>query len=82
MEVTALEDICYLPPSSLIQCPTPRYDATLKNVQNDRKVLITLDLNLRGDFSPWTYFGLSYITFISFFLVIPIITLVDHPRIG
>ena len=82
MEVTALEDICYLPPSSLIQCLTSRYDATLKNVQDDRKVLITSDLNLRGDFSPWTYFGLSYITFISSFHVIPIITLVDHPRIG
>ena len=50
MEVTALEDICYLPPSSLIQYLTPRYDAILKNVQDDRKVLITLDLNLRGDF--------------------------------
>ena len=30
VEVTALEDICYLPLSSLIQCPTPRHDATLK----------------------------------------------------
>ena len=82
MGVTALEDICYLPSSSLIQCPTPRYDVILKNVQDDRKVLITSDLNLRGDFSPWTYFGLSYITFISSFHVIPIITLVDHPQIG
>ena len=81
MEVTALEDICYLPPSSLIQCPTLRYDAILKNIQDD-KVLITSDLHLQGDFSPRMYFGLSYITFISFFLVIPIITLVDHPQIG
>ena len=55
MEVTALEDICYLPPSSLIQCSTSCYDATLKNVQDDRKVLIILDLHLRGDFSPRTY---------------------------
>ena len=55
MEVTALQDICYLPPSSLIQCPTLHYDATLKNIQGDRKVLITSDLPLRGDFSPWTY---------------------------
>ena len=30
VKVTDLEDICYLPPSSLIQCLTPRYDATLK----------------------------------------------------
>ena len=30
MEVTTLKDICYPPLSSLIQYPTPRYDATLK----------------------------------------------------
>ena len=59
MEVTTLQDICYLPPSSLIQCPTLRYDATLKNVQDDRKDLITSDLYLRGDISPRTYLGLS-----------------------
>ena len=59
MEVIVIEDICYLPPSSLIQCPTPRYDATLKNVQDDRKDLITSDLYLRGDISPQTYLGLS-----------------------
>ena len=59
MEVTANEDICYLPPSSLIQCPTPHYDATLKNVYDDRKVLITSDLYLQGDISPRTYLGLS-----------------------
>ena len=82
MEVTVIKDICYLVPSSLIQCLTPRYDATLKNFQDDRNVLITSDLHLRGDFSPWTYFELSYITFISSFHVILIITLVDHPRIG
>ena len=55
MEVIALQDICYLPPSSLIQCSTFHYDATLKNVQGDREVLITSDLPLRGDFSPRTY---------------------------
>ena len=30
MEVTTLEDICYLPPSFLIQCQNPHHDATLK----------------------------------------------------
>ena len=50
--------------SSLIQCPTPCYDAILKNVQDDKKALITSDLYLRGDFSPRTYFGLSYTIFI------------------
>ena len=30
--------------SSLIQCPTPRYDATLKNVQDYKTVLITSDV--------------------------------------
>ena len=30
MEVTTPTDICYPPPSSLIQCPTPRDEATLK----------------------------------------------------
>ena len=59
MEVTANEDICYLPPSSLIQCSTPRYDATLKNVQDDMKDLITSDLYLQGDISPRMYLGLS-----------------------
>ena len=81
MEGTAFKDICYLPPSSLIQCPIPRYDAILKNVQDD-KVLIISDLHLRGDFSPWTYFGLSYITFIPSFHILPIITLVNPPRIS
>ena len=55
MEVTTLQDICYLPPSSLIQSLTLRYDATLKNIQGDRKVLITSDLPFQGDFSPRTY---------------------------
>ena len=59
MEVIVIENICYLPPLSLIQCLTPRYDETLKNVQDDRKDLITSDLYLRGDISPRMYLGLS-----------------------
>ena len=47
MEVVVFEDIfvaslC----SSLIQCLTPCYDAILKNVQDDKKALITSDLYL------------------------------------
>ena len=59
--------------SSLIQYPTPRYDAILKNVQDDKKALITSDLHLRGDFPHQTYFGLSYTIFISSSDFLPII---------
>ena len=76
MEVAAFQDIVASLYSSLIQCPSPRYDATLKNVQDDKKVLITLDLHLRGDFSPRTYFGLSYTIFISSSDFLPIMTFI------
>ena len=77
MEVVAFEDIfvaslC----SSLIQCPTPRRDATLKNVQGDKTVLITSDLRLRDDFSPRMYFGLSHTIFISSSYTFSIITFI------
>ena len=57
--------------SSLIQCLTLRYDVILKNVRDDKKVLITSDLHLRCDFSSQTYFGLSYTIFISSFDSLP-----------
>ena len=77
MEVVAFEDIfvaslC----SSLIQCLTPRRDATLKNVQDDKTILITLGLCLRDDFSAQTYFGLSYTIFISSSYTLPIMTFI------
>ena len=72
MEVAAFEDIYCLP--LLIPYPMfdSRYDAILKNVWDDKKVLITSDLHLQGDFPPRTYFGLSYTIFISSFDLIPI----------
>ena len=64
------------PCSFLTQCPTSCCDATLKEVQDDRTVLITSDLRLRDDFSPRTYFDLSYIVFISSFDFLPITTFI------
>ena len=58
--------------SSFIQYPTPRYDTILKNVQDDKKALITSNLHLRGDFPPRTYFGLSYTIIISYSDFLPI----------
>ena len=82
MEAAAFEDICYLPPSSLAPCSFLSYDATLRNGQGDKTVFT----NLGPTFPKWIILGrilgLSYITFISSSHVIPIITLVDHPRIG
>ena len=51
--------------SFLIQCPTPRYDAILKKVQDDRKAQVTSDLYLQGDSPPRTDLGLLYTIFIS-----------------
>ena len=65
--------------SSLIQCLTSNRDATLKDVQDDRTFLLNSDLPFRYDFSPRTYFGLSYTILISSSSTIPIITLFDHP---
>ena len=62
--------------SSLIQCPTSRCDTTLKNVQDDKTVLITSGIRLRDDFSPRTYFRPSHTIFISFSYTHPIITFI------
>ena len=70
------------PYSSLIQCLTSNRDATLKDVQDDKTFLLTLDLCFRDDFSPQAYFGLSHTILISSFYTIPTITLFDHPQIG
>ena len=82
MNVAAFEDICYLHLSSLASCPFPSCDATLRNSQGDKTVFT----DLGPTFSRWILLGhilgLSYITFIYSSHVIPIITLVDHPRIG
>ena len=67
--------------SSLIECLTSNCDAILKNVLDDRTFLLISDLYFRDDFSPRTYFGLSYIILLpSSFFTIPIITLFGHPR--
>ena len=59
--------------SSLIQCLTSRCDTTLKNIQDDKTVLITLGICLRDDFSPQTYVGPSHTIFISSSYTLPII---------
>ena len=41
------------------------YDAILKKVQDDKKAQVILDLYLRGDSPPRTYFGPLYTIFIS-----------------
>ena len=76
MEVAAFEDIVASLCSSLIQCPTPHRDVTLKNVQDDKTVLITSGLLLRDGFSPRRYFGLSHTIFISSSYTLPIITFI------
>ena len=68
--------------SSHIQCLTSNCDATLKDVQDNKTFLLNLDLPFRYDFSPRTYFGLSYTILISSSSTIPIITLFDHPWIS
>ena len=62
--------------SSLIQCLTPHCDTTLKNVQDDKIVLIISGICLRDNFSPQTYFGPSYTIFISSYYTLPIITFI------
>ena len=64
--------------SSLIQCPTPHCDTTLKNVEDDKTIIITSGLHLRDDFSfsPRTYFRLSYTIFISSSYTLPIMTFI------
>ena len=78
MEVAVLKIFVAFLYSSFIQCLTSNHDATLKDVQDDRTVLLTSDLYFRDDFSPQTYFGLSYTILNS--STIPIITLFDHFR--
>ena len=82
MEVAAFEDICHLPLLSLALCRSPSYDATLRKGQIDKTVFT----DLRPTFLRWILLGhilgLSFITFVFSSHIIPIITLVDHPRIG
>ena len=68
--------------SSFLQCPTLSCDAILKDVWDNKIFLLTSDLRFQDDFSPRTYFGLSYTIFISSSYTIHIITLFDHPQIG
>ena len=44
MEVAVLKIFVAFLYSSFIQCPTSNRDATLKNVQEDKAFLLTLDL--------------------------------------
>ena len=82
MEVVALKMFVTSLYSSFIQCPTSNRDATLKNEQDDKAFLLTLDLCFRDDSYPRTYSGLSYTILISSTHTIPIITLFGRPRIS
>ena len=82
MEVVALKIFVTSLYSSFIQCPTSNRDATLKNEQDDKAFLLTLDLCFRDDSYPRTYSGLSYSTLIYSTHTLPIITLFGHPRIS
>ena len=82
MEVVALKMFVTSLYSSFIQCPTSNRDATLKNEQDDKAFLLTLDLCFRDDSYPRTYSGLSYTILISSTHTLPIITLFGHPRIS
>ena len=82
MEVAVLKIFVASLYSSFIQCPTSNRDATLKNEQDDKAFLLTLDLCFRDDSYPRTYSGLSYTILISSTHTLPIITLFGHPRIS
>ena len=58
--------------SSLVQCPTPSCDATLKKVQGDRTFLLTSDPRFRDDFSPRTCDGLISYYLYFFFISVPL----------
>ena len=79
MEVVALKMFVTSLYSSFIQCPTSNRDATLKNEQDDKAFLLTLDLCFRDDSYPRTYSGLSYTILISSTHTLPIITLFVRP---
>ena len=79
MEVVALKMFVTSLYSSFIQCPTSNRDATLKNEQDDKAFLLTLDLCFRDDSYPRTYSGLSYTILISSTHTLPIITLFGRP---
>ena len=82
MEVAALKIFVASLYSSFIQCLTSNRDAILKNVQDDKALLLTSDLYFRDDSSPQTYFGLSYTNLISSTYTLPIIILFDRSRIS
>ena len=82
MEVAALKIFVASLYSSFIQCPTSNRAATLKNVQDDKAFLLTLDLCFRDNSYPQTYSGLSYTILISSTHTLPIITLFGRLRIS
>ena len=82
MEVAALKIFVASLYPSFIQCPISNHDATLENAQDDKALLLTLDLYFRIDSHPRTYSGLSYTILISSIHTLPIITLFGHPRIS
>ena len=66
----------------LVQRPTPSCDVTLKKVQGDMTLLLTLDPCSQNGFSPRTCVGLiSYYLYFSLY-TIPIITSFGHSRIS
>ena len=82
MEVVVLKIFIASLYPSFIQCSISNHDTTLENAQDDKALLLTLDLCFRDDSHPRTYSGLSYTILISSTHTLPIITLFDRPWIS
>ena len=82
MEVAVLKIFVASLYPSFIQCPISNYEVTLKNVQDDKTLLLSSNLCFLDDSPPWTYSGLSYTILISSTHTLFIITLFGRPRIS
>ena len=82
MEVAVLKIFVSSLYPSFIRCLISNHDATLENIQDDKAILLILDLCFRDDSHPRTYSGLSYTILISSTHTLPIITLFGRPRIS
>ena len=82
MEVAVLKIFVASLYPSFIQCLISNHDATLENIQDDKAILLILDLCFRDDSHPRTCSGLSYTILTSSTHTLPIITLFGRPRIS